>query len=114
MSPEERKSNDAFEALIVSYLEAEKSGQNLDRDGLIEQNPELANSLREFFANYEGRTDWKAIRRTLVRTKWDIGNSRWPRQGRYCIVGPSSNEPMYARRAVSHTGTFSPKSGMQH
>ena len=33
MSPEEREGNDALESLIARYLEAEKSGQNLDRDG---------------------------------------------------------------------------------
>ena len=53
MSPEEREGKDALESLIARYLEAEKSGHNLDRDGLIEKHPELADSLQDFFANHD-------------------------------------------------------------
>ena len=54
MSPEERNGNATLESLIAKYLEAEKSGQNLDRDALIAEHPDLADSLREFFANHDG------------------------------------------------------------
>ncbi|KAA5542265.1 protein kinase [Roseiconus nitratireducens] len=53
MSPEERESNEALESLIARYIEAEKSGRGLDRDALIEDNPDLADSLRNFFSNHD-------------------------------------------------------------
>ena len=53
MTPEEREGKDTLESVIARYLEAEKSGQNLDRDGLIDEHPELADSLRDFFATHE-------------------------------------------------------------
>ena len=54
MSPEDPEGNDAFESLIARYLDAEKSGHSLDREALIIEHPELADSLREFFANHDG------------------------------------------------------------
>ena len=42
MSAEEREGHENLESLIARYLEAEKSGRNLDRVGLIEEHPELA------------------------------------------------------------------------
>ncbi len=53
MSPDRRERNDDLESLIARYLEAEKSGQYLDRDALIEGHPEHADSLREFFVNHD-------------------------------------------------------------
>ena len=53
MSPEDREGNDALDSLIARYLEAEKSRQNLDRDALIEEHPDLADSLKKFFANHD-------------------------------------------------------------
>ena len=53
MSSEEREGKDPLESLIARYLEAENRGQNLDRDALIEEHPDLADSLQEFFANHD-------------------------------------------------------------
>ena len=44
MSPEEYEGNEPLESLIARYLEAETSGLNLDRDTLIQEHPNLAES----------------------------------------------------------------------
>ena len=53
MSSEECEGKDPLKSLITRYLEAENRGLNLDRDALIEDHPDLADSLREFFANHD-------------------------------------------------------------
>lgn len=53
MSSESHNGNSSLESLIARYLEAEESGQNLDRKVLIEEHPQLAQALREFFANHD-------------------------------------------------------------
>jgi len=57
MSPEKRECNDTLESLIAKYLEVENSGQSPDRDGLIDEHPEFADSLREFFISHDRMQD---------------------------------------------------------
>ena len=53
MSANERADKDPLEVLIARYLASEHSEQTLDRGDLLAQHPELADSLREFFANHD-------------------------------------------------------------
>ncbi|WP_372894348.1 protein kinase [Stieleria sp.] len=39
--------------MIAGYLDAEKTGRELDRDELMNKHPNLADSLREFFVNHD-------------------------------------------------------------
>lgn len=40
--------------IIAEYLQGIESGDPSDREGLMEQHPELANDLRSFFADHDG------------------------------------------------------------
>ncbi|PAY15222.1 hypothetical protein CKO51_32995 [Rhodopirellula sp. SM50] len=53
MSTEDRDGQDPLQSLIAEFLEAEKSGNAVDRDTLLKQHPEHAESLRDFFANHD-------------------------------------------------------------
>ena len=53
MSAEDRDAKDPLEFLIADILERENRGEAVDRDGLIEQHPDQADSLRDFFANHD-------------------------------------------------------------
>lgn len=44
--------SDQLKSLINKFLEAERSGEAFDGDLLIQQHPELADELREFFADH--------------------------------------------------------------
>ena len=48
-------SNDAsdrrFRGIIADYIKAEEAGAPLDQDELIVEHPDLAESLKSFFAN---------------------------------------------------------------
>ena len=84
MSPEEREGNDALESLIARYLEAEKSGQNLDRDELIEEHPDLADSLRDFFANHDRmKAAANLDEPTLPPTGSDLDDPTMPPESRF-------------------------------
>jgi len=53
MSVEDRDDKDPLQSLIAEILEAEASGDTVDRDVLLRQHPEHAESLREFFTNHD-------------------------------------------------------------
>ena len=53
MSTEDRDGKDPLQSLIAEILEAEKSGDTVDRNALLKQHPEHADSLREFFASHD-------------------------------------------------------------
>ncbi len=53
MSTEDRDDKDPLQSLIAEILEAEKSGDTVDRETLLKQHPDHADSLREFFANHD-------------------------------------------------------------
>lgn len=53
MSSNEPEAKVTLDLLIGRHLEAEKSGQNLDRDAMVEQHPEHADALREFYASHD-------------------------------------------------------------
>jgi serine/threonine protein kinase/WD40 repeat protein len=45
--------NQELDDILASYLQAVDAGQNPDREELLKQHPELANSLRTFFADHD-------------------------------------------------------------
>jgi serine/threonine protein kinase len=51
MSTEDRDDKDPLQSLIAEILEAEKSGNAVDRETLLKQHPDLA--LQDFFANHD-------------------------------------------------------------
>ena len=53
MSAEDRDDKDALESLIAEILEAESRGEPVDRDSLLAEHPQHADSLRDFFANHD-------------------------------------------------------------
>ena len=53
MSAEDRDDRDPLQSLIAEILEEENRGEAVDRDALIEEHPDHAESLREFFANHD-------------------------------------------------------------
>ena len=53
MSTEDRNEKDLLQSLIAEILEAEESGNTVDRGTLLKQHPEHAESLREFLANHD-------------------------------------------------------------
>lgn len=44
---------DPLQSLIADILEAENRGESIDRDVIIGKHPDLADSLRDFFANHD-------------------------------------------------------------
>ena len=53
MSAEDREDNDLLQSLIANILEAEKTGESIDRESLLSGHPENSDSLREFFADHD-------------------------------------------------------------
>ncbi len=53
MSAEDRDDTDPLESLIAEIMEAEAGGETVDREALIDQHPEHADSLRDFFAVHD-------------------------------------------------------------
>lgn len=53
MSSEESRSQGPPESLIAEILEAENLGESVDRNAIIEEHPDLADSLRDFYANHD-------------------------------------------------------------
>ncbi len=51
MSPEDRSERDPLQSLIAEILDAENRGETVDRDSLLAEHPDYADSLREFFAS---------------------------------------------------------------
>lgn len=54
MSADDRDdSNDPLQSVIAEILDAERHGEVVDRDALLAQHPQLADSLREFFVGHD-------------------------------------------------------------
>ena len=53
MSPEDRSERDPLQSLIAEILDTENRGEAVDRDSLLAEHPEHADSLREFFASHD-------------------------------------------------------------
>ncbi len=53
MSAEDRDDKDPLQPLIAEVLEAENRGESVDRQKLMDQYPDHADSLREFFASHD-------------------------------------------------------------
>ncbi len=53
MSAEDRDDKDPLQSLIAEVLEAENRGESVDREKLIDQHPDHADSLRDFFASHD-------------------------------------------------------------
>lgn len=76
MSSDERHESDSLESLIARYLEAEKDGRMPDRDSLLQEHPDLADSLREFFENHDRlRTAADAHRATVQLPATEFGTN---------------------------------------
>ena len=45
--------DEPLQSLIAEILEAENRGEAVDREALIGEHPELADSLRDFFSNHD-------------------------------------------------------------
>ena len=54
-SPDEATGShhDPLDAVIAEYLQQVEAGAVLDRETLLTQHPDLADSLREFFADFD-------------------------------------------------------------
>ena len=52
-NPEEAKREQQLEIVIADYIRSCEGGNPADRDRILDANPELADDLREFFANRE-------------------------------------------------------------
>ena len=65
-------SNPKFDKIIADYLKAEDDGSPPDEDELIAAHPELAESLRDFFANHQRlkATTTEDESETILRGKW--------------------------------------------
>ncbi len=53
MSAEDRDDKDPLQSLIAEILEAENRGETVDREHLVDQHPDHADSLKEFFASHD-------------------------------------------------------------
>ena len=53
MSTEDRDDKDPLQSLIAEILDTENRGEAVDRDSLLAEHPEHADSLREFFASHD-------------------------------------------------------------
>ncbi|HEY2412728.1 MAG TPA: protein kinase [Pirellulaceae bacterium] len=49
----ESENSESFELVLASYLQAEESGQQIDRDDWVARHPEFGDELRAFFASRE-------------------------------------------------------------
>ena len=45
--------NQRLNEILAGYLESERSGQELDRQRLLAENPDLADELRAFFSDHD-------------------------------------------------------------
>ncbi len=53
MTAEDRDDKDPLQSLIAKILEAENRGETVDREKLVDQHPDHADSIREFFASHD-------------------------------------------------------------
>ena len=53
MSSDDRSERDPLRSMIAEILDTENRGEAVDRNSLLAEHPEHANSLREFFASHD-------------------------------------------------------------